>query len=163
MIKHLLFVLLLSIPLFSFSQNPAIEIGELNNGVIEIKKYQAALVKAFEWTFRDGTKVTDLKIEQLSNNYFIVATCAYQGRKRLAAVDLDLEGIKFMLNEDAFFKVCSAVACENCRFFLENNRIVACKCEETGTISNHCHYRTSNATTFYTNLQRAIKMGEKEE
>lgn len=163
MLKHLLLALLFSFSLLTKAQNLAIEIGEINNGAIEMNKSQNALVKAFEWTFRDGTKVTELKIEQLSNTYFLIATCAYQGKKRMAAVNLDLVGLKFMLSEDAFFKMCSAVACENCRFFMENNKIIACKCEETGTISNHCHYRSSNATTFYANFQRALRMGEKED
>ncbi len=163
MLKQVLFTLLFSFSILTKAQNVSIEIGQINNGTIEINSSQNALLKAFEWTFRDGTKVTDLKIEQLSNTYFLIATCAYQGKKRMAAVNLDLVGLKFMLNEDAFFKMCSAVACENCRFFLENNKIIACKCEETGTISNHCHYRSSTAITFYANFQRAIRMGEKEE
>ena len=163
MIKKLLLLICICLSFELFSQNVAIEIGEMNNGINEIKKYQTQLVKAFEWTFRDGTKITDIKIEQLSNTYFIVATCSYQGKKRMAAVDIDLVGFKFMLNEDAFFKMCSAVACENCKFFLENNKIVACKCEETGSISNHCHFRSSPAISFYANLQRAIKMSDKGE
>ncbi|MBC7384269.1 MAG: hypothetical protein H7296_14985 [Bacteroidia bacterium] len=162
MIKTLLLTFFLSFHFFVSAQNSSIEIGGINNGVIEINNHQGAIVKAFEWTFRDGTKVTEIKIEQLSNSYFLVATCTYQTRKRIAAIDLEVAGIKFVLKEDAYFKMCSAVACENCRFFLENNRIVACKCEETGTISNHCHYRSSQAITFFANLQRAIKM-EKED
>lgn len=138
--------------------SPGTVIGELNNGVFQLNSQERNLVKAFEWTFRDGTKVVDMKIEQMGNGYFLVATCAYQGRKRLAAVDIDMAGIQFVLNEDAQFKMCSAVACENCRFFLENNRIIACKCEETGTISNHCHYKSAAAVGFYANLQRAIRM-----
>ncbi|MDP1726856.1 MAG: hypothetical protein Q8M15_08730 [Bacteroidota bacterium] len=163
MLKQILFTLLFSFSILAKAQNVSVEIGQINNGTIEINNSQNALIKAFEWTFRDGTKVTELKIEQLSNTYFLIATCAYQGKKRMAAVNLDLVGLRFMLNEDAYFKMCSAVACENCRFFMENNKIIACKCEETGTISNHCHYRSSTAITFYANFQRAIKMGEKED
>jgi ligand-binding sensor domain-containing protein len=44
--------------------------------------------------------------------------------------------------------------------FLENNKIVACKCEETGTISNHCHYKASSGIGFYSNYLRAIKMSK---
>lgn len=141
-----------------FGQNNGIAIGAMNNGVFEFNEQQRNLVKAFEWTFRDGTKVTELRIEQMGNGYFLLATCNYQGRKRIAAVDLDLEGIQFILREESLFKMCSAVACENCRFFFENNRIVACKCDETGTISNHCHYRSSVGTGYYANFQRAIRM-----
>ncbi len=160
MVKIILSTIFLLVSVNSFSQSAKIQIGQINNGVYELTESEKNLTKAFEWTFRDGTKVTELHIEQMQQTYFLVATCAYQGRKRIAAVDLNQEGIYFILNEDAVFKMCSAVACENCRFFLENNRIVACKCEETGTISNHCHYKTGVATTFYTNLQRAIKMFE---
>lgn len=160
MIKKLLFIFLFS---FTFlantqAQTPSIVIGALNNGVYELNEYQSELVKAFEWTFRDGTKVSELKIEQLGNNYFLVANCLYQGRKRMAALDLEQVGISFVLSEDAQYKMCSAVACETCKFFLENNKIVACKCEETGTISNHCHYKSLPGTGFYANLLRAIKL-----
>lgn len=135
-----------------------IEVGKVNNGVFELSENSEQLVKAIEWTFRDGTKVIELKIEQLQNAYFLVATCTYQNRKRLAAIDLDMEGSSFIVKEDAFFKTCSAVACETCRYFLENNKIVACKCEETGSISNHCHYKSSPATSFITNYYRALKL-----
>ncbi len=147
--------------LFSFglsAQNKGTVIAEVSNGIYVFKDNQTSLVKAFEWTFKDGTKVSEMKIEQLGTTYFLIATCSYQGRKRIAAVDVDLVGIEFVLNEDAMFKMCSAVACENCRFFLENNKIVACKCEETGTISNHCHYKSAPATGFYANFQRSIRM-----
>jgi hypothetical protein len=160
MVKKLLFIVFLSISFLasSIAQNPSTVIGEINNGVFELNEYQSSLVKAFEWTFRDGTKVVDLKIEQLGNTYFVIATCAYQGRKKIAALDLEQVGISFVLSEDAQFKICSAVACETCKFFLENSKIVACKCEETGTISNHCHYKSLPGTGFYANLQRAIKL-----
>ncbi|OYU96049.1 MAG: hypothetical protein CFE21_06460 [Bacteroidetes bacterium B1(2017)] len=145
-----------------FGQSNSVAIGEINNGVYSLKDNQRNLSKAFEWTFKDGTKVGELKVEQLGNTYFLVATCSYQGRKRMAAVDIEMVGIEFVLKEESQFKMCSAVACENCRFFLENNKIVACKCEETGTISNHCHYKTSSATSFYSNYQRAIKMNKED-
>jgi hypothetical protein len=160
MIKKLLLLLLL-LPCYSpqiLAQSTGTVIGEVNNGVYELNQHQSSLVKAFEWTFRDGTKVVDLKIEQLSNGYFLVASCAYQGRKRIAALNLEQEGIRFVLTEDAQYKMCSAVACETCRFFLENNKIVACKCEETGTISNHCHYKSLPGSGFYANFLRAIKL-----
>ncbi len=152
----LLIIILISTTVYSNAQQ--IEVGKINNGVFELSENSEQLVKAIEWTFRDGTKVVELKIEQLQNAYFLVATCTYQNRKRLAAIDLDMEGNSFVVKEDAFFKTCSAVACETCRYFLENNKIVACKCEETGSISNHCHYKSSPATSFITNYYRALKL-----
>ena len=140
------------------AQQTGVAVGEINNGIYRLKENQQSLVKAFEWTFKDGTKVSEMKIEQLGNTWFLIATCTYQGRKRIAAVDLDLVGIEFVLQEDVMFKMCSAVACENCRFFLENNKIVACKCEETGTISNHCHYKSTPGAGFYANFQRSLRM-----
>jgi len=160
MVKIILSYILLFVSVKGISQTSKIQIGRINNGVYELTESEKSLIKAFEWTFRDGTKVTELRIEQMQQTYFLVATCAYQGRKRVAAIDLNQEGINFYINYDAVFKMCSAVACDNCRFFLENNKIVACKCEETGTISNHCHFKTSLANTYYSNLQRAMKMFE---
>jgi hypothetical protein len=152
----ILIIILISTTVYSNAQQ--IEVGKINNGVFELSENSEQLVKAIEWTFRDGTKVVELKIEQLQNAYFLVATCTYQNRKRLAAIDLDMEGNSFVVKEDAFFKTCSAVACETCKYFLENNKIVACKCEETGSISNHCHYKSSPATSFITNYYRALKL-----
>jgi hypothetical protein len=160
MIKKLLVTIFILLSHIGFSQDTKVQVGQINNGVYQLTESEKNLSKAFEWTFRDGTKVTEMHIEQMQQTYFLVATCVYQGRKRIAAVDLDMEGIYFYLTDAAQFKMCSAVACENCRFFLENNKIVACKCEETGTISNHCHYKTGNAATYYNNLQRAKKMFE---
>lgn len=162
MVKNLLLIILFFVSFACYSQDSKVQIGQINNGVYELTESEKNLSKAFEWTFRDGTKVTEMRIEQMQQTYFLVATCVYQGRKRIAAVDLNMEGIYFYLNEDAMFKMCSAVACENCRFFLENNRIVACKCEETSTISNHCHYKTGPVITYFNNLQRAKKMFEGE-
>jgi hypothetical protein len=160
MVKNLLTTIFVLFSFVGFAQETKIQIGQMNNGVYQLTESEKNLSKAFEWTFRDGTKVVEMHIEQMQQTYFLVATCAYQGRKRIAAVDLQMEGIYFVINEEAQFKMCSAVACENCRFFLENNKIVACKCEETGTISNHCHYKTGTAATYFNNLQRAKKMFE---
>jgi hypothetical protein len=156
--KKIILLILIAICTTVYSNAQQIEVGKINNGVFELSDNSEQLVKAIEWTFRDGTKVVELKIEQLQNAYFLVATCTYQNRKRLAAIDLDMEGSSFVVKEDAFFKTCSAVACETCRYFLENNKIVACKCEETGSISNHCHYKSSPATSFITNYYRALKL-----
>ncbi len=161
MLKSLLFVFLITFHFSIKGQNNSVEIGEINNGVFEIKGLQTQLTKAFEWTFKDGTKITELKIENLANHYYLVASCLYQGHKRLAAIDLEVSGTKFILNNNAGFKMCSAAACMNCRFFIEKGKILACKCEETGTISNHCHYKSGTAKMFFANLQRAIKMTEK--
>ncbi|MFN4083247.1 MAG: hypothetical protein ACK4K9_06405 [Bacteroidia bacterium] len=159
MIKNLpLLFLFILLPFLSSSQQ--IEVAELNNGQIEITVNSLALSKAFAWTFRDGTKVTDLKVEQLSSQYFLVAYCVYQNHSRMAAIDLEVIGNKFYINEDAMFKVCSAVACKNCKFFIENLRIVGCKCEETGTVSNHCHYRNLPVGGFTQNLNRAILLNK---
>ncbi|MDZ4667656.1 MAG: hypothetical protein SGJ00_07210 [bacterium] len=160
MVKQLLFILFFFVSTQTFAQSTGTTIGEINNGVYQLKENQDQLIKAFEWTFKDGTKVVEMDIQQLGNAYFIVANCAYQGRKRMAAVNIDLVGIEFVLYEDGQFKICSAVACENCRFFLENSKIVACKCEETGTISNHCHYKTFSGTGYYANFMRALKMAK---
>lgn len=156
--KKIILLIIITLSTTVYSNAQQIEIGKINNGVFELSDHSEQLVKAIEWTFRDGTKVVELKIEQLRNAYFLVATCTYQNRKRLAAIDLDMEGNSFVVKEDAFFKTCSAVACETCRYFLENNKIVACKCEETGSISNHCHYKSSPATSFITNYYRALKL-----
>jgi hypothetical protein len=156
--KKIILLIIITLSTIVYSNAQQIEIGKINNGVFELSDHSEQLVKAIEWTFRDGTKVVELKIEQLQNAYFLVATCTYQNRKRLAAIDLDMEGNSFVVKEDAFFKTCSAVACETCRYFLENNKIVACKCEETGSISNHCHYKSSPATSFITNYYRALKL-----
>jgi hypothetical protein len=104
--------------------------------------------------------VQELKIEQIGNSYFLIAVCNYMNYKRNAAINLDVQGNLFLMNEDAMLKICSAVACQTCNFFTENNKIIACKCEQTGSISNHCHYKSSMATTFLQNLQRALKMQE---
>ncbi|NDC29798.1 MAG: hypothetical protein EBZ58_02420 [Bacteroidetes bacterium] len=138
-----------------------IEIGQLENGIISMKQNMLGpATKALEWTFRDGTKVQELKIEQIGNGYFLIAVCNYMNYKRNAAINLDVQGNLFVMNEDAMLKICSAVACQTCNFFVENNKIIACKCEQTGSISNHCHYKSSMASAFIQNLQRAMKMQE---
>jgi hypothetical protein len=163
MVKRITTYLLFFISLTSFSLHlyaqENIEIGQLENGIISVKQSMLGpATKAFEWTFRDGTKVQELKIEQIGKGYFLVAVCNYMNYKRNAAINLDLQGDLFLMNDDAMLKICSAVACQTCHFFVENNKIIACKCEQTGSISNQCHYKSSLATTFIQNLQRAIKM-----
>jgi len=137
-----------------------IEIAAIDNGVYNITANQLAIIKAFEWTFRDGAKVVELKIENYNNNYYLVAICLVQDHKRIAAVFLNQVGNTLLLDEEADMKVCSAVACKTCQFFFENNKIVACKCEETSTVSNHCHYKSATAFSFSQNFQRALKVLE---
>lgn len=163
MVKKLLILFLFLGGLMAVASAQHIEAARINNGVFEFGDNQEQLIKAVEWTFKDGTKVTDLKVEQMQNTFFLVAYCVYQGRARMAAIDLVQEGNTFVIKEDAWFKTCSAVACETCKYFLENNRIVACKCEATGSISNHCHYRSLPVAGFITQYNRAMKMKKDQE
>ncbi len=134
------------------------EIGRLNNGVYELSNHSDAIQKAIEWTFKDGSKVIDLKIEELNQQIYLTANCLFQGKKRMLAVELDQKGNFFVLKEDGFIKTCSAFACENCKFFFEQHKIVACKCEESGTISNHCRFKTFPTTQLIQNYQRALRL-----
>ncbi len=157
--KYLLFIsfsMLLSS--FSFAQK-SIEIAKFENGNPTLNNnLDSSCIKAFERTFRDGTKVIGLKVEKIGNNYFLLADCNYKNYKRKAAINIEQQGDLLILKEDALMKICSAVACQTCNFFIENNKIIACKCEQTGTISNHCHYKSTLTNIFFQNLQRAIKM-----
>ncbi len=134
------------------------EIGKLNNGIYELSNHSDAIQKAIEWTFKDGSKVIDLKIEELNQQIYLTANCLFQGKKRMLAVELDQKGNLFVLKEDGFIKTCSAFACETCKFFFEQHKIVACKCEETGSISNHCRFKTIPSTQLVQNFQRALRL-----
>jgi hypothetical protein len=160
--KKTLLVVFIFISSLLHAQNQT-EIGVLRGNEAVITINPVVLSKAFEWMFRDGTKVADLKIEQLSGQYFLVAYCNFQQHKRMVAIDLEIIGQNLYISQDPFIKVCSAVACQTCKFFLENMRIIACKCEETGTISNHCHYRSIPGSGFVTNLNRAIMLNKERE
>ncbi len=135
-----------------------LEVGKLNNGVFELTNNTESLQKAIEWTFKDGSKVIDLKIEELNQQPYLVANCAFQGKKRMLAVELDQKGTVFIFKEDGMIKCCSAFACETCKFFFEQHKIVACKCEETGTISNHCRFKAIPSLQLITNYQRALRL-----
>jgi hypothetical protein len=145
-----------------FSQQ-TFDVAELRNGQIELTMSQLVLSKAFSWTFRDGTKVTDLKVEQLNNQYFLVAYCIYQQYTRQVGINLDFVGNKFYINDESTFKICSAVSCKTCRFFIEHMRIIGCKCEETGTVSNHCHYKVVPIGIFMQNINRALMLSKEKE
>jgi hypothetical protein len=141
---------------FVFAQEN--EIGKINNGVYELSSNAEAIQKALEWTFKDGSKVVDLKIEELNQEIYLIANLQFQGKRRMLAMELDQKGNEFVVNEESPLKICSAFACETCKFFFEQRKIVACKCEETGTISNHCRFKTIPASQFIFNFQRALKL-----
>lgn len=157
--KRFLMVLMCAVLSVGAFAQTAFEIGRFeNNEAVLNEDKSVAIIKAFEWSFRDGTKVSELRIEQLGSSYYLVAYAEFQGKKRIAAIDLDISGMKLTVMPDAQMKTCSANACDQCRFFIENNKIIACKCENTGTISNHCHFKQALAPVFYNNLDRAIKL-----
>ena len=61
------------------------------------------------------------------------------------------------LNANSEMKTCSNGACSDCNFFIENSKVVACKCETNGSISNHCTYKINDGNYFFTLVSKIIE------
>ncbi|MES2726885.1 MAG: hypothetical protein V4643_07270 [Bacteroidota bacterium] len=154
-------LLFLSIIIITFTlqlkaQNP-IEIGTLNSANEELLlsgKNKSALRIAYIRTFNDGRKLDSVWVENVGGRKFLLMAGTRMNVKSLTAVSISIINNKVYVENTTEVKTCANGSCTACSFFVEHNKVVACKCESTGTVSNHCTFKVNDAVVFYTVLSK---------
>lgn len=113
------------------------------------------ITKALTWSMSEDVQIQTMRIEQISGKFYFIVEMNLASQRRIAAVALNQELIGFSVDTLSSVAICTASNAYRCSFFSEHHRIIACKCLETGSISNHCHYKSIDAEKFKTMLQRA--------
>lgn len=154
-------ITLLTLPLFFIAAHAQhAEIGKAVGNDYEITADTAILVKALQRTTADGTRLHALRIESVKAFHYLVGTGVYHGYPKMIAVRLVYDANKrtFSAAPGLGYVTCSAAACNDCRPFKENGRIMGCKCEEHATVSNQCNFTEIETSQFYEHFQRFLAL-----
>lgn len=154
-----LYIILITFAIELKAQNP-IEIGSLNTTNEELlisNKSKSALRIAYIRTFNDGRKLDSIWVENIGGRKFLLMSGTRMNVKSLTAVSISIVNSKIYIENTTEVKTCANGSCTACSFFVEGYKVVACKCESTGTVSNHCTFKVNDAAVFYTVLSRLNK------
>lgn len=157
MSKKLFFILLFVIS-FKITFCQQIAIGTINNNdILELnEKSKRALKIAYLRSFIDGRKLDSVYIDKIGQVKYLILLGSKINVKSKSAISISIVNNTVHLNANSEMKTCSNGACTDCDFFTENNKVVACKCETNGSISNHCTYKTNDGNYFYTLVSKII-------
>ncbi len=154
--KLLLYIIAITFAIELKAQNP-VEIGSLNTTNEELlisNKSKSALRIAYIRTFNDGRKLDSVWVENIGGRKFLLMAGTRMNVKSLTAVSISIVNNKIYIENTTEVKTCANGSCTACSFFVEGYKVVACKCESTGTVSNHCTFKVNDAAVFYTVLSR---------
>lgn len=154
-----LYIILITFAIELKAQN-SIEIGSLNTTNEELlisNKSKSALRIAYIRTFNDGRKLDSIWVENIGGRKFLLMSGTRMNVKSLTAVSIIIVNSKIYIENTTEVKTCANGSCTACSFFVEGYKVVACKCESTGTVSNHCTFKVNDASVFYTVLSRLNK------
>lgn len=128
-----------------------VAIGMLNNNILELTdKSKRALKMAYLRSFVDGRKLDTAYIDLIGNVKYLILVGSKSNVKSKTAISITILNNTVNINTNTEMKTCSNGACEECSFFTENKKIVACKCEQNGSISNNCNFKINDGLFFYT-------------
>jgi hypothetical protein len=135
-----------------------IAIGTLNNlDKLELNnKSKRALKIAYLRSFVDGRKLDSIYIDKIGEVKFLILLGSKTNVKSKTAISISIINNTVNLNATAEMKTCSNGACKECEFFIENNKVVACKCNNDGTISNSCNFKINDGKYFYNLVAKLI-------
>ncbi len=155
--NYLLILFFLIVSKQSFCQQ--IAIGTINsNDKIEMNnKSKRALKVAYLRTFGDGRKLDTFYIDKVGQVKYLILLGSKANVKSKSAISISIINNTVNLNSNLEMKTCSNGACAECNFFTENNKVVACKCESNGSISNHCTYKINDGNYFYSLVSKIIE------
>ena len=141
----------------TFCQQIAIGTINLNDKIEMNDKSKIALKIAYLRTFVDGRKLDTFFIDKIGQLKYLILIGTKGNVKSKSAVSISIVNNIVHLNANSEMKTCSNGACNDCSFFIENNKVVACKCESNGSISNHCTYKINDGNYFYTLVSKIIE------
>ena len=140
-----------------FCQQIAIGSINLNDKIEMNEKSKRALKVAYLRTFADGRKLDTFYIDKVGQIKYLILLGTKGNVNSKSAVSISIVNNTVHLNSNSEMKTCSNGACNECNFFTENNKVVACKCESNGSISNHCTYKINDGNYFYTLVKKIME------
>ena len=155
-LKLLLIFLFLFVFKITFCQHIAIGTINNNNQLELNEKSKRAIKIAYLRSFIDGRKLDSVFIDKIGQVKYLILLGSKINVKSKSAISISIVNNTIHLNANSEMKTCSNGACNYCDFFTENNKVVACKCEANGSISNHCSYKTNDGNYFYTLVSKII-------
>ncbi len=119
-----------------------IKIGEIVDNEPVITLDSATLVSAFESAFNDGTVISEVKIEQSGDFFYVEGSGMNAGEARAMAEELSNDGGELYLLPTSESQSCSGVNCASGGFRkLPSGKIMGCQCLQPGgsgeSYSNH--------------------------
>ncbi len=128
-----------------------IKIGEIvdNEPVITIDS--ATLVSAFQSAFNDGTTISEVKIEQSGDYFYVEGFGNNAGEARAMAEELYNDGGELYLLPTSESQSCSGVNCESGDFRkLPGGKIIGCQClQPAGTGESYSNHTISTTSRLY--------------
>lgn len=134
-----------------------IMIGTIQNDQLALTdKNKRALKIAYLRSFIDGRKLDSVYIDKIGQVKFLILLGSKTTIKSKTALSISIVNNSVYINPAPNMVTCSNGACTDCNFFTESNKVVACKCETNGSISNHCTYKINDGNYFYTLVNKII-------
>jgi hypothetical protein len=157
--KIYLVTFILFISSFIYAQDK-IEIGKTIGNEYLISADTSILRKAMQRTLGDGTQFFEFRIESVNAFHYLIGVGMLKGHYKMMAAQLqyDMKTRSFFAAPLLPHVTCSSAACENCKPFKENGKIIGCKCEEKLTVSNQCNFNLVEQSLFYDNVKRYLEM-----
>lgn len=140
----------------SFAQQ--VIIGTINNEdkIDFSEKGKRAIKIAYQRSFADGRKLDTAFIEKLGQVKYLVIVGSKNTIKSKSAISITIVNNAINIASNTVMKTCSNGACSDCQFFVENNKPVACKCNDNGSISNNCSFKINDGAFFYSIVSKII-------
>jgi hypothetical protein len=154
----LLLFLLFGYYLCSAQQADKIFIGNMHGDVPTITADTSKLSKALRRTLADGTVIQEIFIESAGGFHYLVGAGYKSNYKKIIAVQLgyDIASRTFFVGNKTTHITCASAACENCKTYKENGKIIACHCIEQNSASNHCNFNSKEQSDFFFHLQHFL-------
>lgn len=115
------------------------------------------LTKSLGQMFQEQLILDTFSIKKTANNSFLILDLRANNFNRLVSIRLIENGNELLLDTISALSVCSSSPTYHCKFFMEQSKIVSCQCIETGTISNHCHYKQMSTLRLFQIYRRMSK------
>lgn len=151
-------VIFLSLFCFKMSFAQQVAIGTINNEdkIDFSEKGKRAIKIAYLRSFIDGRKLDTAFIEKFGQIKFLIIVGSKNTIKSKSSIGISIINNTINIASNTEMKTCSNGACNDCQFFVENNKPVACKCNDNGSISNNCSFKVNDGTFFYSIVSKIL-------
>lgn len=139
-----------------FAQQVAIGTIDSEDKMEFSEKGKRAIKIAYLRSFTDGRKFDTAFIEKLGQLKYLVILGSKNEVKSRSAVSILIINNTVNIATNTEMKTCSNGACNECQFFIENSKVVACKCEDNGSISNNCSFKANDGAFFYALVKKIL-------